>query len=114
LFRLVECFNVPEIISRHATTAHLNGPSVIVTTCHHCPDGSIVLSTMAVARPVRFLGALSIVLVLFLLYQLWQPATTLVPPSHHDGDTIEHMESDPLLERMFPYAPTSSTLSDLV
>jgi hypothetical protein len=58
---------------------------------------------MAVARLVRFLGALCVVLVFFLLFQLWQPTGSagLSPPSRKDGDKIEHMENDPLLDREF-------------
>lgn len=53
---------------------------------------------MAVARPVRFLGALSIVLVFFLLYQLTRPVAPITPPNRN-GETIENMERDPLLDR---------------
>jgi mannosyltransferase len=52
---------------------------------------------MAVARPVRFLGALSIVLVFFLIYQLTRPVTPITLPSRN-GDTIDNMERDPLLD----------------
>ena len=55
---------------------------------------------MAVARPVRFLGAISIFLVFFVIYQLTRPAVPIpVPTKPNDGDTIENMERDPLLDR---------------
>ena len=68
---------------------------------------------MAVARPVRFLGALSVILVFFLIYQLWQPATPITVPNHRDGDTIERMEKDPLLERTFTTPSLQKALIDL-
>lgn len=54
---------------------------------------------MAVARPVRFLGALSILLVFFLIYQLTRPAAPIPVPPKPNGETIENMERDPLLDR---------------
>lgn len=53
---------------------------------------------MAVARPVRFLGAVSIVLILFLIYQTYQPAAPLQIPTH-DAERINNWEKDPLLDR---------------
>jgi len=58
---------------------------------------------MAVARPVRFLGAFSIILIIFLVYQLSQPTKTINLPIHHDGEKIEKMERDPLLDRMLSH-----------
>lgn len=67
------------------------------------PHGSARPNNMAVARPVRFLGALSIVLVFFLIYQLTRPTTPIAVPDKKNGDTIENMERDPLLDRTLPY-----------
>lgn len=55
---------------------------------------------MAVARPVRFLGALSIVLIFFLLFQYFRNPPTLSPPGFNirHGEKIEDMERDPLLD----------------
>ena len=61
---------------------------------------------MAIARPVRVLGALSIVLVIFLLYTVLKTPTKLTPigdKTNKVGDTIDDMQRDPLLDRMlFP------------
>lgn len=62
---------------------------------------------MAVNRPVRFLGALSIVLVFFLIYQLTRTVPPIeVPDSKNNGETIENMERDPLLDRAWPQLPS--------
>lgn len=59
---------------------------------------------MAIARPVRVLGALSIVLVIFLLYTVLKTPTKLTPIGDQTttkvGDTIDDMQRDPLLDRM--------------
>ena len=64
-------------------------------------DGCGRSHTMAVARPVRFLGALSIVLVLFLIFQLTRQPAPISPPASegYDGGKIEKMDEDPLLSR---------------
>ncbi|RMZ89857.1 hypothetical protein DV736_g2930, partial [Chaetothyriales sp. CBS 134916] len=53
---------------------------------------------MAVARPVRFLGIVSILLAIFVIYQLGSSRAPLTPPARQDGAKIEQMRSDPLLE----------------
>ncbi|KAK5276380.1 putative mannosyltransferase ktr4, partial [Exophiala xenobiotica] len=57
---------------------------------------------MAVARPVRFLGALSVVLLFFLIYQYLRPTPSLTPPNagpvEGNGAKIDNMERDPLLD----------------
>lgn len=57
---------------------------------------------MAIAKPVRFLGALSVVLVFFVIYQYLRPVPTIQAPGEvtGNGDKIESWEQDPLLERM--------------
>ena len=59
---------------------------------------------MAIARPVRVLGALSIVLVIFLLYTVLKTPTKLTPigdqTATKGGDRIDDMQRDPLLDRM--------------
>lgn len=58
---------------------------------------------MAIARPVRVLGALSIVLVIFLLYTVLKTPTKLTPIGDETtkvGGTIDDMQRDPLLDRM--------------
>ena len=54
---------------------------------------------MAVARPVRLLGSLSIVLFFFVVYQLLKEPPRLTPGSEWGG-TINDMRRDPLLDRM--------------
>jgi hypothetical protein len=57
---------------------------------------------MAVARPVRFLGALSVVLFFFLVFQYLRPTPRLAPPAGEvvgNGEKIDDMERDPLLDR---------------
>ena len=63
---------------------------------------------MAIAKPVRFLGALSVILVFFVIYQYSRPVPTIEPPGTvvGNGDKIENWEQDPLLERM-TYLPSS-------
>ena len=57
---------------------------------------------MAIARPVRVLGALSIVLVIFLLYTVLKSPTRITPIGDQTtvkvGDTIDDMQRDPLLD----------------
>ncbi len=57
---------------------------------------------MAIAKPVRFMGALSVVLVFFVIYQYLRPVPTIQPPGvvTGNGDKIENWEQDPLLECM--------------
>jgi hypothetical protein len=56
---------------------------------------------MAIAKPVRYLGAVSVVLVFFVLYQYLQPVPTIQPPGvvTGNGDKIDNWERDPLLDR---------------
>lgn len=56
---------------------------------------------MAVARPVRFLGALSVILVFFLIYQYLRPVPSISVPgaASGNGEKIADMERDPLLDR---------------
>jgi hypothetical protein len=54
---------------------------------------------MAVARPLRFLGAVTIVLFFFLAYLFIRPPPTIVKPGGQNGEIIENMERDPLLDR---------------
>ena len=56
---------------------------------------------MAIAKPVRYLGALSVVLIFFVLYQYLRPVPTIQAPSTvvGNGDKVENWEEDPLLER---------------
>ena len=64
---------------------------------HGCIDSA----KMVVARPVRFLIAVSAGLVLFLFYKLLNPAPPLhVPVEGWNGEKIETMDRDPLLDRM--------------
>lgn len=51
---------------------------------------------MAVARPIRMLGAASIVICLFLIFQLNKGPTPLIG---RQGHRLNGMKSDPLLER---------------
>lgn len=57
---------------------------------------------MAVARPVRYLGAGCVVLAFFLIFQFLRPTPTISPPHVvvGNGEKIETMERDPLLDRM--------------
>lgn len=57
---------------------------------------------MAIAKPVRFLGALSVLLVIFVIYQYLRPVPSITPPGVvvGNGDKIENWEQDPLLEGM--------------
>jgi hypothetical protein len=54
---------------------------------------------MAVARPLRFLGAATIVLFFFLAYLFIRPPPTIAKPGGQNGEIIENMERDPLLDR---------------
>jgi hypothetical protein len=56
---------------------------------------------MAIAKPVRYLGALSVVLVFFIVYQYLRPVPTIQAPGAvvGNGDKIDNWEQDPLLER---------------
>lgn len=53
---------------------------------------------MAIARPIRVLGFLAIVLWVFFLYSVFGPTKHPKGP----GDTLENMERDPNLDRMCP------------
>lgn len=53
--------------------------------------------TMAVARPIRMLGAASIILCLFLIFQLNKGPTTLLGSQ----GKLSSMKADPLLQRAF-------------
>ena len=57
---------------------------------------------MAIAKPVRYLGALSVVLVFFVVYQYLRPIRNIDAPGVvvGNGDKIESWERDPLLDRM--------------
>jgi hypothetical protein len=55
---------------------------------------------MAVAKPVRLFGALSIGLFIFLVFTLLRQPQSLHPPVGQNGETIPHMREDPLLDRM--------------
>lgn len=66
---------------------------------------------MVVARPVRVLIGVSAGLVLFLFYKLLNPAPPLhVPVDGWNGEKIETMERDPLLDRMFLQTHIGRTL----
>lgn len=52
---------------------------------------------MAVARPIRMLGAASIILCLFLIFQLNKGPTTLLGSQ----GKLSSMKADPLLQRTF-------------
>ena len=54
---------------------------------------------MAVARPLRFLGALTIALFFFLVYLFLKPPPTIERPQGQNGEIIQNMERDPLLDR---------------
>ena len=54
---------------------------------------------MGVARPVRVLGALSIGLFFYLVFQLLRSPTPLDAPGGNDGGKIDDMTRDPLLDR---------------
>ena len=56
---------------------------------------------MGVARPVRFLGALSVGLFIFLIYLFMKPPTTIAtsrPKGGQNGERIADMDRDPLLD----------------
>ena len=55
---------------------------------------------MALAKPVRLLAALSIALLIFLVFTLIRQPQTLNPPGGQNGETISDMKRDPLLDRM--------------
>ena len=55
---------------------------------------------MAVAKPVRVLGALSIALFFFLVFTLIRQPPTIRTPGSQNGEIISKMERDPLLDRM--------------
>jgi hypothetical protein len=66
---------------------------------------------MVVARPVRVLIAVSAGLVLFLFYKLLNPVPALhVPVDGWNGEKIDAMERDPLLDRMFLYTHADCAL----
>lgn len=54
---------------------------------------------MAVARPLRFLGALTIALFFFLVYLFLKPPPIIEKPGGQNGEIIQNMERDPLLDR---------------
>jgi len=57
---------------------------------------------MVVARPIRFLIALSAGLVLFLVWKLLNPGPALhVPVDGWNGEKIQAMDRDPLLDCMY-------------
>jgi hypothetical protein len=60
---------------------------------------------MAIAKPVRYLGAVSVVLVFFVLYQYLQPVPTIQPPGvvTGNGEKVDSWERDPLLDRELRY-----------
>jgi hypothetical protein len=57
---------------------------------------------MAIAKPVRYLGALSVCLLFFILYEYLRPIPTIQAPGAvvGNGDKIESWDQDPLLQRM--------------
>jgi hypothetical protein len=55
---------------------------------------------MAVAKPVRALGALSIALFFFLVFTFLRHPPTIRTPGSQNGEIISKMEKDPLLDRM--------------
>lgn len=55
---------------------------------------------MALARPLRFLGVLTVALFFFLVYLFLKPPPVLEKPGGQNGEIIESMERDPLLDRM--------------
>ncbi len=54
---------------------------------------------MAVAKPVRVFGALSIALFFFLVFTLVRQPPTIHKPGHEEGQIISKMGRDPLLDR---------------
>lgn len=54
---------------------------------------------MAVAKPVRLLGAFSIALFFFLLFTFVRQPPAIHTPGSQDGQIISNMERDPLLDR---------------
>ena len=63
-------------------------------------NGCNCVQTMAAARPLRFFGALSVILVFFLVYQVVKPVEPIAPPPPKDGGKIDKWDKDPLLDRM--------------
>lgn len=56
---------------------------------------------MAIARPIRVLGLLALGLWIFFFYQVF--GRTRYPKG--PGDTLEHMDRDPNLDRKLPPLP---------
>lgn len=83
-------------ISTSANTLLILRPSLNIL------HGCIGSDKMVVARPVRFLIAVSAGLVLFLVYKVLNPRPVLhAPVDGWNGEKIDAMERDPLLDRMF-------------
>ena len=75
---------------------------LILHPCLSILHGCIDSVKMVVARPVRFLIAVSAGLVLFLFYKVLNPRPVLhAPVDGWNGEKIDAMERDPLLDRMF-------------
>lgn len=67
---------------------------------------------MSIAKPLRYLAAVSVLLVFFLIYQYSRPIPTIaVPPAGSNGDKIENWDKDPLLEREHGLLPPASDSS---
>lgn len=60
---------------------------------------------MAIARPIRVLGLLAVVLWVFFLYQIFGPTRYPKGP----GDTLKNMDRDPNLDRTFPMYSLASS-----
>ena len=67
---------------------------------------------MAVARPLRFLGALTVALFFFLVYVFLKPPPVIEKPGGQNGEIIENMERDPLLDRAPPSSSSPDSLID--
>lgn len=61
---------------------------------------------MAIARPIRMLGAAGILLCLFLVFQLNQNGNS------YTSRLVHGMSKDPLLDRMLPLAQFDALLLD--
>jgi mannosyltransferase len=55
---------------------------------------------MAIARPIRVLAIVAVVLWVFFLYQIFGP--TRYPKGPGDRVTLKNMDRDPNLDREFP------------
>jgi hypothetical protein len=98
---LLVCDNSPHVL--RATNSTILPTHLRILTFHFflcIIHGWVGLVNMVVARPVRLLIAVSAGLVLFLFYKLLNPAPPLhVPVDGWNGEKIEAMERDPLLDR---------------